>query len=152
MQTARALKDLAALTTLSEGGWSTAKSSRDMVKDNKSSQELEKESQFVKDGDIPQEISIQLWRINPCCPGTHFPMGDARKQKVADVLQCASQNTVFKMLNDGEPLKMGLHLGVSEAEAKTKNEELKNICLYCDHFMKCHKNDIFDKNGVKASK
>jgi tetratricopeptide (TPR) repeat protein len=57
MQTARALKDLAALTTLNEGGWSTAKSSRDIVKDAKSSQELEKESQFVKDSDIPQEIS-----------------------------------------------------------------------------------------------
>jgi len=57
MQTARALKDLAALTTLNEGGWSTAKSSRDIVKDTKSSQELEKESQFVRDSDIPQEIS-----------------------------------------------------------------------------------------------
>ncbi len=100
--------------------------------------------------DIPQEISIQLWRINPCCPGTHFPMGDARKQKVAEVLQRASQNTVFRMLNEGEPLKMGLHLGITEIEARKKNEELKNICLYCDHFMKCHKDEIFDKDGVKA--
>ena len=57
MQTARALKDLAALTTLNEGGWSTAKSSRDIVKDTKVSRELEKETQFVKDSDIPQEIN-----------------------------------------------------------------------------------------------
>ncbi len=101
--------------------------------------------------DIPQEISIQLWRINPCCPGTHFPMGDGRKEKVADVLQRASQNTVFKMLNQGHPLKMGESLGVSEKEASAKNEELKNICLYCDHFMKCHKDEIFDQNGVLAT-
>lgn len=101
--------------------------------------------------DIPNEISIQLWRINPCCPGTHFPMGDARKEKVADVLQRASQNIVFKALNDGEPLKMGKSLGVSEADAEAKNQELGNICLYCDNFMKCHKDEIFDKNGVKPN-
>ena len=101
--------------------------------------------------DIPQEISIQLWRINPCCPGTHFPMGDARKQKVAKVLQRASQNTIFKMLNQGEPLKMGESLGVSYEQAKAKNEELENICLYCDHFLKCHKDEIFDEKGVKPT-
>lgn len=99
--------------------------------------------------DIPNEISIQLWRINPCCPGTHFPMGDARRQKVSEVLERASKNTVFKMLNQGEPLKMGIHLGVTEEQAAQKNEELENICLYCDHFLKCHKDDIFDSNGVK---
>ncbi|MBC7642275.1 MAG: radical SAM protein [Flavobacterium sp.] len=99
--------------------------------------------------DIPQEISIQLWRINPCCPGTHFPMGDARKQKVADVLERASKNAVFKMLNEGEPLKMGLSLGITEDEARIKNQELKNICLYCDYLLKCNKNEIFDENGVK---
>ncbi|MCF8715714.1 radical SAM protein [Joostella atrarenae] len=101
--------------------------------------------------DIPQEISIQLWRINPCCPGTHFPMGDARKEKVSEVLKRASNNAVFKALNAGEPLEMGIELGVSKSEAEAKNQELKNICLYCDHFMKCHKDEIFDKNGVIES-
>lgn len=101
--------------------------------------------------DIPNEISIQLWRINPCCPGTHFPMGDARKQKIADVLNDASKNAVFKMLNEGEPLKMGESLGVTKAEAKEKNEELQNICLYCDHFFKCNKDAIFENGKIKAS-
>jgi hypothetical protein len=64
--------------------------------------------------DIPQEISIQLWRINPCCPGTHFPMGDARQEKVSTVLDRASRSAVFKILNEGEPLKMGISLGVTE--------------------------------------
>lgn len=99
--------------------------------------------------DIPNEISIQLWRINPCCPGTHFPMGDARKESVAKVLERASKNIVFKMLNEGDPLRMGTALGVSYEEAKAKNDELQNICLYCDHFLKCHKQELFDEHGIK---
>jgi tetratricopeptide (TPR) repeat protein len=58
LQATRALKDLAALTTLNDGGWSTAKSSRDMVKDTKGSKDLERESQFIKDSEIPSEISL----------------------------------------------------------------------------------------------
>ncbi|NRB61568.1 MAG: radical SAM protein, partial [Saprospiraceae bacterium] len=84
--------------------------------------------------DIPQEISIQLWKINPCCPGTKFPMGDARSEYVADVLQRVSQMKVFRYLNQGEPWQMGTHLGVSEKEARLKTKELENICLYCDSF------------------
>jgi organic radical activating enzyme len=84
--------------------------------------------------DIPQEISIQLWKINPCCPGTKFPMGDARTEKVVDVLERVSKMEVFRHLNDGEPWKMGKHLGISEEEAKQMTEEDQNICLYCDRF------------------
>jgi hypothetical protein len=88
--------------------------------------------------DIPQEISIQLWKINPCCPGTKFPMGDARTEKVVDVLQRVSKMEVFQHLNDGEPWKMGAHLGISEEEAKRLTEEDQNICLYCDRFFNDH--------------
>lgn len=84
--------------------------------------------------DIPQEISIQLWRINPCCPGTKFPMGDARTERVADVLERASRHPVFQKLNEGDPWRMGEHLGISEAEARKRTEVLQNVCLYCDAF------------------
>lgn len=84
--------------------------------------------------DIPQEISIQLWKINPCCPGILYPMGDARKEKVAAVLQRVAKMEVFQKLNDGEPYKMGEHLGISEATAKALGEKHQNICLYCDAF------------------
>jgi organic radical activating enzyme len=89
---------------------------------------------FLGGTELPQEISIQLWKINPCCPGTKYPLGDARKEKVADVLQRISKMKVFQMLNEGDPWKMGDHLGVTEEAAKAKTRELKNICLYCDHF------------------
>lgn len=92
--------------------------------------------------DIPQEISIQLWKINPCCPGTLFPMGDARKENVTDVLNRVSKMEVFQKLNDGEPWLMGEHLGVSEDEARKKTEEVENICLYCDHFFASHLQEL----------
>ena len=87
---------------------------------------------------IPQEISIQLWKINPCCPGTYYPLGDARAEKVSDVLKRIAANKVFLALNEGEPWKMGEHLGISYEEAEEKTKEFKNICLYCDYFFQHH--------------
>jgi organic radical activating enzyme len=94
---------------------------------------------FLNGGkDIPQEISIQLWRINPCCPGTAKAMGDARVDKIADVLERVSSSPVWQAIDRGEPLKMGESLGVSEAFAKERTKELKNICLWCDEFFEKH--------------
>ncbi len=90
--------------------------------------------------DIPQEISIQLWRINPCCPGTYKAMGDARKEKVADVLDRVAQSPVFQKINEGDPLGMGETVGISREFAEARNEELQNICLWCDEFFR----DYFD--------
>jgi len=87
---------------------------------------------------MPQEISIQLWKINPCCPGTYYPIGDARTEKISNVLAKIADNLVFKALNEGEPWKMGEHLGVSYEAAKEKTIELKSICLYCDYFFQHH--------------
>ena len=28
-------------------------------------------------------VFTQLWKINPCCPGTKDPLGDARIEKVS---------------------------------------------------------------------
>jgi organic radical activating enzyme len=77
--------------------------------------------------DVPQEISIQLWRINPCCPGTYKAMGDARKEKVSDVLQRVSTSPVFQKINEGDPLGMGESVGISRAFAEA---------LWCDEFFK----------------
>ena len=61
-------------------------------------------------------------------------MGDARSEKVSDVLMRVSKMEVFKKLNEGDPLKMGEHIGISEQKAKEDNEIIQNICLYCDLF------------------
>lgn len=94
---------------------------------------------FLHGGEaIPQEISIQLWRINPCCPGTKEPLGDAREEKIADVLKRVEGNPVFEMLDKGDPYKMGESVGVTEEYARKRCGELKNVCLWCDEFFEKH--------------
>ena len=94
---------------------------------------------FLKGGaDIPQEISIQLWQINPCCPGTKEPMGDARKERVSEVLSRVSTHPVMQMLDKGDPFKMGTSIGVDEAYARKRCGELGNVCLWCDEFFEKH--------------
>ena len=93
---------------------------------------------FLGGTDLPQEISIQLWKINPCCPGTHFPLGDARREKVADVLQRASKSEIMRRLNQGEPWQVGESIGVSAAHAHARTEDLQNVCRWCDEFFATH--------------
>lgn len=88
--------------------------------------------------DIPQEISIQLWAVNPCCPGTKKAMGDARKEKVADVLQKVAKSPVFNKIDQGDPLSMGESIGISREYAAERTSSLKNICLWCDEFFTKH--------------
>ena len=88
--------------------------------------------------DVIKEISIQLWAINPCCPGTKEPMGDARKEKITEVLRRMKTSDVFRQLNDGEPYKMGESIGITEAFARERGKDLKNICLWCDEFFTRH--------------
>lgn len=90
--------------------------------------------------DVIQEVSIQLWAINPCCPGTKKPMGDARKEKVVDVLTRMKTSPIFQTLNNGEPYKMGESIGITETFAKERGKDLKNICLWCDEFFEHHYN------------
>ena len=89
---------------------------------------------------IPQEISIQLWRINPCCPGTYKAMGDARSERVSEVLTRVAQSPVFKSIDQGDPLGMGESVGISREFATTRNADLQNVCLWCDEFFR----DYFD--------
>ena len=85
---------------------------------------------------IPQEISIQLWKINPCCPGTWKAMGDARVEKVADVLARVAESPVFRKINEGDPLGLGESVGISREYATGRVAELKNVCLWCDEFFR----------------
>lgn len=87
---------------------------------------------------IPQEISIQLWKINPCCPGTRDPLGDARKEKVRDVLERVSKHPVLQMLDRGNPYNMGEEIGLSGEYAMKRCTELGNVCLWCDEFFEKH--------------
>ena len=106
---------------------------------------------FLGGTDLPQEISIQLWKINPCCPGTKFPLGDARQEKVADVLLRTSKSEIMQRLNQGEPWKMGESIGVTEAHALARGEVLQNVCRWCDEFFEQHLEAIMPPKALAKS-
>jgi len=95
---------------------------------------------FLGGTELPQELSIQLWKINPCCPGTKYPMGDARTERVSAVLARAAESPFFRTINEGHPWRLGEPLGIGEAEAKERTAQLGNICLWCDEFFEKHLN------------
>jgi hypothetical protein len=93
---------------------------------------------FLGGTELPQEISIQLWKINPCCPGTRRPLGDARVEKVAAVLRRHADSPVFQALNQGDPYAMGESLGIPAEYGRQRARELGSVCLWCDEFFGRH--------------
>ena len=100
---------------------------------------------FLGGTDLPQEISIQLWKINPCCPGTRDPLGDARIERVSDVLRRVAESPVFLKINEGDPYGMGAPLGIDRDRGLARANELGNVCLWCDEFFERH----FDVKSLK---
>lgn len=93
---------------------------------------------FLGGTELPQEISIQLWKINPCCPGTRRPLGDARIENVAEVLRRHAESPVFQALNQGDAYAMGESLGISAEHGRQRARELGSVCLWCDEFFGRH--------------
>jgi len=93
---------------------------------------------FLGGTELPQECSIQLWKINPCCPGTRYPLGDARREKVSAVLARAARSPVMRRINEGDPIRMGESIGISSDAAQTRTDHHQNICLWCDEFFERH--------------
>lgn len=89
---------------------------------------------FLGGTDLPQELCIQLYKINPCCPGTRNPLGDARKERVSAVLERIASSPIFQRLNQGDPYGMGESLGVDAAYGRKRAIALRNVCLWCDEF------------------
>lgn len=89
---------------------------------------------FLGGTELPQEISIQLWKIHPCCPGTREPLGDARREQIAEVLARFSGSPIFEALNQGDPYGMGESVGISAEHGRQRAAELGNVCLWCDEF------------------
>lgn len=89
---------------------------------------------FIGGTDLPQELSIQLWRVNPCCAGTKQPLGDARTERISTILERVSTSPIFRKINEGDPYGMGETLGISAEQGLARAVELKNVCLWCDEF------------------
>lgn len=89
---------------------------------------------FLGGTDLPQELSIQLWKVNPCCPGTKYPMGDARRERVSTILDRAVRSAVMRKLNEGDAYGMGESLNVAAEHGLERAVKLQNVCFWCDEF------------------
>jgi organic radical activating enzyme len=90
---------------------------------------------FLGGTDLPQELTIQLFKISPCCPGTLYPLGDARRERVSAVLDRIAASPIWKRLNEGDAYGVGEPLGVSGEYGRKRALALKSVCLWCDEFM-----------------
>lgn len=90
---------------------------------------------FLGGSELPQELSIQLYDVNPCCPGTRYPIGDARRERISAILERVAGLPVFQRLNQGDPYGMGESLGVTSAYGRERARALQSVCRWCDEFM-----------------
>ena len=65
-------------------------------------------------------------------------MGDARTERVSDVLARMSKSEIMRKINEGIPYRMGESIGLSESYAKERGRADGNICLWCDEFFEKH--------------
>jgi hypothetical protein len=94
---------------------------------------------FLGGTELPQEIAVQLWRVHPCCPGTAVELGDARRERVADVLRVAASDPAWQRLNEGDAYGIGESVGVSAEHGHRRARELGSVCLWCDEFFARHR-------------
>lgn len=87
---------------------------------------------------VPQEISIQLAELYPCCPSTVVPLADLREESVESALDRARALPVWRALNDGDPWGMGEAQGISRETADERIRTLGSVCLWCDEFFQKH--------------
>jgi len=73
-------------------------------------------------------------------------MGDARTEKISDVLTRAAKSPIMQRLNQGDAYGMGESIGVSREYGKQRAMELQNVCLWCDEFFAKH----YDIKHLKA--
>lgn len=92
---------------------------------------------FFDDGSPSQEVAIQLYQVFPCCPATWFSLGDARREKVMDILERYRGEPAFQALNRGEPASpAGVEVGAQYAARRLR--DLGSVCLWCDEFFRDH--------------
>ncbi|HEX6737886.1 MAG TPA: radical SAM protein, partial [Vicinamibacteria bacterium] len=62
---------------------------------------------FLGGQDLPQELSIQLHDVYPCCATMRYPAGDARRERVSAIVERLRASPIFRRLNEGNPYGMG---------------------------------------------
>jgi hypothetical protein len=97
---------------------------------------------FLNRGRKGSEVSIDPeGNVFPCCIKTRLPLGNLLNETLDQILDRCSGDPVYEAINAGEPQKMGLARGWSEAEFIRKSRTVlpsgrvyENLCIGCDRF------------------
>lgn len=87
---------------------------------------------FLESGTAREEVHIQLTRLYPCCPTTYLALGDVREAPVLEILDRYRDHPDWQALNRGQPAE----LGVDPEYARARIQELGDVCLWCDEFLR----------------
>lgn len=95
---------------------------------------------FLDHGFEGSEVSIDpSGDVYPCCLKTRRPLGNLVEEPLLPILDSLAEDPVFQALHAGQPQRMGLSLGISEAafsdlcQTRTPGGlPYQNLCIGCD--------------------
>jgi len=88
------------------------------------------------------EVSVEPdGSVYPCCVKTKLPIGNLLEDNLIDILDSLAGVPAYEAIANGEPQRMGLRYGWSEAAFISKSRTLmpsgkvyQNLCIGCDRF------------------
>lgn len=97
---------------------------------------------FLNTARAGSEVSIEPdGRVYPCCMKTALAVGNAAEEPLLGILQRLRGNPVYEAINAGQPQRMGIAQGWSEAKFLERSatrlpsgRTYQNLCVGCDAF------------------
>jgi hypothetical protein len=97
---------------------------------------------FLRHGEAGSEVSIAPdGAVYPCCLKTKLAIGSLLEESLIDILDGLAGDPVYQAIDAGQPQRMGMSLGWSEAVFLAKSHTVTpqgrpyaNLCIGCDRF------------------
>ena len=97
---------------------------------------------FLRSGEAGSEVSVEPdGSVYPCCLKTGAPLGNLTEEPLDAILHSLRNDPALAAINDGDPARMGLTDGWSEARFLARCETVTpqgrpyaNLCIGCDSF------------------
>ncbi len=97
---------------------------------------------FLDHGQVGSEVSIEPdGSVYPCCVKTGAALGNLTEETLLDILDSLRHEPALAAINHGQPDRMGLAHGWSEAEFRARSHTqtpqgaaYANLCIGCDAF------------------
>jgi Iron-sulfur cluster-binding domain len=97
---------------------------------------------FLDHREAGSEVSVEPdGSVYPCCVKTRRPIGNLTEERLTDILDDLAADPAWRAINAGQPQRMGVSRGWSEAEflersrtATPQGKPYANLCIGCDRF------------------